>query len=210
MTARYSTFRRRRFGAPAEGLRPGAASSSSAPTTTRSATARWATGCRAASGRSRPSCTLLAPVRPDAVHGRRVRRAGAFQFFTDHIDEEIAIATREGPPARSSPLSRRSPARRSPTRRPRLPSRVEVHARSNQALEPAPRAIAARRDLPTATRSSLGRRRALAAVRRGDRILIMNFHPERDLPIPAKHDVLVAAPSVTIAPPPLAGALVRA
>ena len=72
------------------------ASSSSPPTTTRSATARSATGCRTRSGRSPRSCTLLSPFTPMLFMGDEYGEPAPFQFFTDHIDEEIAVATREG------------------------------------------------------------------------------------------------------------------
>ena len=72
----YSAFRRRRFGAPADDVPP-SGSSSSPRTTTRSATAPSATGCREQARPLAAFCTLLSAVHADAVHGRGVRRAGA-------------------------------------------------------------------------------------------------------------------------------------
>ena len=72
------------------------ASSSSTRTTTRSATARSATGCRRGARRWRRSARCCRPTRPCCSWARSTARRAPFQFFTDHIDEEIAIATREG------------------------------------------------------------------------------------------------------------------
>jgi maltooligosyltrehalose trehalohydrolase len=41
-------------------------------------------------------CTLLSPFVPMLFMGEEYGERAPFQFFTDHIDEEIAIATREG------------------------------------------------------------------------------------------------------------------
>jgi maltooligosyltrehalose trehalohydrolase len=41
-------------------------------------------------------CTLLAPFTPMLFMGEEYGELNPFQFFTDHIDEEIAVATREG------------------------------------------------------------------------------------------------------------------
>src|SRR5205085_11789089 len=40
--------------------------------------------------------TLLAPFTPMLWMGEEYGERAPFQFFTDHIDEEIAVATREG------------------------------------------------------------------------------------------------------------------
>ena len=91
----YSTFRRRRFGARPTTSRP-SASSSSRRTTTRSATARSATGCRSRRAPLAAFCTLLSPFTPMLFLGEEHGEDAPFQFFSDHIDEEIAAATREG------------------------------------------------------------------------------------------------------------------
>ncbi|HUZ29058.1 MAG TPA: DUF3459 domain-containing protein, partial [Solirubrobacteraceae bacterium] len=41
-------------------------------------------------------CTLLAPSTPLLFMGEEYGEPAAFQFFSDHIDEEIAVATRAG------------------------------------------------------------------------------------------------------------------
>jgi maltooligosyltrehalose trehalohydrolase len=91
----YSSFKRRRFGAPAEDVPP----------------ERFVVFCqnhdqvgnRAFGDRLPPEarplaafCTLLSPFVPMLFMGEEYGENAPFQFFTDHIDEEIATATREG------------------------------------------------------------------------------------------------------------------
>ena len=91
----YSGFRRRRFGAPAEDVPP----------------ERFVVfsqnhdqvGNRAFGDRMPPParplaafCTLLAPFVPLLFMGEEYGESAPFQFFSDHIDPEIAQATREG------------------------------------------------------------------------------------------------------------------
>ena len=76
------------------------ASSSSPPTTTRSATARSATGCPP---RARPLAALLtclAPFTPMLFQGEEYGERAPFQFFSDHIDAEIADGDARGAAAR--------------------------------------------------------------------------------------------------------------
>jgi maltooligosyltrehalose trehalohydrolase len=91
----YSAFRRRRFGAPADDV----------PVT------RFVVysqdhdqvGNRAYGDRLGPEfqplaafCTLLAPFVPLLFMGEEYGERAPFQFFSNHIDEQIAVATREG------------------------------------------------------------------------------------------------------------------
>src|SRR4051794_8833169 len=91
----YSTFRRRRFGAPAEDVPPERFVVFSAD--------HDQVGNRAFGDRLpvevRPLaalCTLLSPFTPMLFMGEEYGEAAPFQFFTDHIDQEIAVATRDG------------------------------------------------------------------------------------------------------------------
>ena len=91
----YSTFRRRRFGAPAEDVPP--------ERFVVFAQNHDQVGNRAYGDRmpaeARPLaafCTLLAPFVPLLFMGEEYGEDAPFQFFSDHIDEEIAIATRDG------------------------------------------------------------------------------------------------------------------
>jgi maltooligosyltrehalose trehalohydrolase len=92
---RWSGFRKRRFGAPAADCPP----------------ERFVVfgqnhdqvGNRALGDRLPPAarplaafCMLLSPYTPLLFMGEEYGERAPFQFFTDHIDEEIATATREG------------------------------------------------------------------------------------------------------------------
>jgi maltooligosyltrehalose trehalohydrolase len=91
----YSAFRRRRFGAPAEDRPP--------QQFVVFAQNHDQVGNRAFGDRlpepARPLaafCTLLSPFTPMLFMGEEHGEPAPFQFFSDHIDEEIAVATREG------------------------------------------------------------------------------------------------------------------
>jgi maltooligosyltrehalose trehalohydrolase len=91
----YSTFRRRRFGAPADDVPPDRFVVFSQD--------HDQVGNRAFGDRlpapARPLaafCTLLSPFVPLLFMGEEYGENAAFQFFTDHIDKDIADATREG------------------------------------------------------------------------------------------------------------------
>jgi maltooligosyltrehalose trehalohydrolase len=91
----YSSFRRRRFGAPADDVPP----------------ERFVVFCqdhdqvgnRAFGDRLPPEarplaafCTLLSPFTPMLFMGEEYGENAPFQFFSDHIDKRIADATRRG------------------------------------------------------------------------------------------------------------------
>jgi maltooligosyltrehalose trehalohydrolase len=91
----YSEFRRRRFGAPADDVPPEQFVVFSQD--------HDQVGNRAYGDRmpapARPLaalCTLLSPFVPMLFMGEEYGEEAPFQFFSDHIDEEIARATREG------------------------------------------------------------------------------------------------------------------
>jgi maltooligosyltrehalose trehalohydrolase len=91
----YSTFRRRRFGAPAPDLRPEQFVVFSAD---HDQVGNRAFGDRLPK-RVQPLaafCTLLSPFTPMLFMGEEYGEQAPFQFFTDHIDKRIATATREG------------------------------------------------------------------------------------------------------------------
>src|SRR5919202_1736726 len=91
----YSTFRRRRFGAPA-GDRP--VQQFVVFDQNHDQVGNRAFGDRLPD-EARPLaafCTLLAPFVPMLFMGEEYGERAPFQFFTDHIDEDIATATREG------------------------------------------------------------------------------------------------------------------
>ena len=91
----YSAFRRRRFGAPSDDVPPERFVVFSQ---NHDQVGNRAFGDRL-SAQARPLaafCTLLCPFVPLLFMGEEYGEQAPFQFFSDHIDEEIASATREG------------------------------------------------------------------------------------------------------------------
>src|SRR4029453_16416623 len=91
----YSAFRQRRFGAPADDVPPERFVVFSA---NHDQVGNRALGDRLP-GPTRPLaafCPLLSPFTPMVFQGEEYGERAPFQFFTDHIDAEIADATREG------------------------------------------------------------------------------------------------------------------
>jgi maltooligosyltrehalose trehalohydrolase len=91
----YSAFRRRRFGAPADD-RPQEQfvvfDQNHDQVGNRALGDRMPDDARALAA----FCTLLSPFVPMLFMGEEYGERAPFQFFCDHIDEEIATATREG------------------------------------------------------------------------------------------------------------------
>jgi maltooligosyltrehalose trehalohydrolase len=91
----YSTFRKRRFGAPAFDRPPEqfvVFDQDHDQVGNRAFGDRLAPEIRALAA----FCTLLSPFTPMLFMGEEYGEPAPFQFFADHIDEEIAVATREG------------------------------------------------------------------------------------------------------------------
>jgi maltooligosyltrehalose trehalohydrolase len=91
----YSGFRRRRFGAPAEDVPPERFVVYSQD---HDQVGNRAYGDRTPAA-ARPLaafCTLLSPYTPQLFMGEEYGELAPFQFFSNHIDPDIAAATREG------------------------------------------------------------------------------------------------------------------
>jgi maltooligosyltrehalose trehalohydrolase len=91
----YSSFRRRRFGAPAEDRPP---EQFVVFSQNHDQVGNRAFGERlpVASQRLAAFCVLLSPFVPMLFMGEEYGEPSPFQFFTDHIDKRIAEATRKG------------------------------------------------------------------------------------------------------------------
>jgi maltooligosyltrehalose trehalohydrolase len=91
----YSEFRKRRFGASADDVPPDRFVVFSAD---HDQVGNRALGDRlpAAARPLAAFCTLLSPFTPMLFQGEEYGETAPFQFFTDHIDADIADATREG------------------------------------------------------------------------------------------------------------------
>jgi maltooligosyltrehalose trehalohydrolase len=91
----YSAFRRRRFGAPADDVPPErfvVFSQDHDQVGNRAYGDRMPAAARPLAA----FCTLLSPFVPMLFMGEEYGELAPFQFFSNHIDEEIAVATREG------------------------------------------------------------------------------------------------------------------
>ncbi len=95
LDGRYSAFRRRRFGAPADDIPPHGFvvySQNHDQVGNRAYGDRMPARARALAA----FCTLLSPFVPLLFMGEEYGELAPFQFFSDHIDPDIAQATREG------------------------------------------------------------------------------------------------------------------
>src|SRR3954447_439946 len=174
---RWSEFRERRFGAPATGCPP----------------ERFVVfdqnhdqvGNRALGDRLPPAarplaafCTLLSPYTPMLFMGEEYGEPAPFQFFTDHIDEEIAIATREGRRREFASFAHFAGEEVPDPQDPQTFERSKLSRQDDPALRALYAALLrARRMLP---RGPVDDVRADEAgrwmrVRRGDYTLVMNF-----------------------------------
>jgi maltooligosyltrehalose trehalohydrolase len=91
----YSPFRRKRFGAPADDVSPDAFvvfSQNHDQVGNRAYGDRMPADARPLAA----FCVLLSPFVPLLFMGEEYGELAPFQFFSDHIDERIAVATREG------------------------------------------------------------------------------------------------------------------
>jgi maltooligosyltrehalose trehalohydrolase len=215
----YSTFRRKRFGAPAEGCRPEQFVVFSAN--------HDQVGNRPFGDRLpdevRPLAalmTLLSPFTPMLFMGDEYGEQAPFQFFTDHIDEEIAVATRDG---RREEFASFEGFSKEDVPDPQDPATFERSKLTREAdaalLELHRDCLRARRGLPPGDALPAGdEAKRWVRVRRGDQTLVANFGTEPvEVPLesPAKEivvgthvaDTHVKGAKVTV--PPLAGALVR-
>jgi maltooligosyltrehalose trehalohydrolase len=212
----YSTFRQRRFGAPAKDLPPD----------------RFVVfyanhdqvGNRALGDRLPVEvlplaafCTLLAPFTPMLFQGDEYGERAPYQFFTDHIDEEIAVATREGRRREFAAFAAFAgeevpdPQDAATFERSKL-----TRERDERLLDLHRRLIAARRSMPRGEVAVAGNEQhRWLRMRRGDRVLAANFsREERRVPLGngggdvrlATHEgVRIENGEVVL--PPLAGAL---
>jgi maltooligosyltrehalose trehalohydrolase len=215
----WSEFRKRRFGAPADDVPPERFVVFSAD--------HDQVGNRALGDRlpveTRPLaafCTLLSPFTPMLFQGEEYGELAPFQFFTDHIDQLIADATREGRRREFASFAEFSgeevpdPQDRATFERSKLTRQGEpeglrdLHARLLRAR---------REHLPPGDVDGIDydERAGWLAVRRGECTLLANF-AQRPVHVPRERveEVLLATHEPTLEPgfvvlAPLSGALVR-
>jgi maltooligosyltrehalose trehalohydrolase len=215
---RWSDFRHRRFGAPAIGEPP---ERFVVFDQNHDQVGNRALGDRLPS-EARPLaafCTLLSPYTPMLFMGEEYGEPAPFQFFTDHIDEEIAIATRDGRRREFASFARFA-GEEAPD-----PQDPETFVRSTltRAEQPGLRALyarllQARRMLPRGPVDDVrfDEQARWMRVRRGDYQLFMNFSDaEQVVPgtarllVLATHEAADLRADGTVALPPLSGALLE-
>jgi maltooligosyltrehalose trehalohydrolase len=214
---RWSAFRNRRFGAPAADCPP----------------ERFVVfdqnhdqvGNRAVGDRLPPQArplaafaTLLSPYTPMLFMGEEYGEIAPFQFFTDHIDEEIAIATRDGRRREFASFAHFAGEEVPDPQDPATFERSTLTRRGDDSLRDLyRRLLAERRRLPRGPVDEIAydEDARWLRVRRGSSTMIMNFSDaEQVLPGPARelllgtHDTVAVAPDGTVTLPPLSGALV--
>jgi len=213
---RWSAFRHRRFGASAAGEPP----------------ERFVVfdqnhdqvGNRALGDRlpaaARPLaafCTLLSPYTPMLFMGEEHGEPAPFQFFTDHIDEEIAIATRDGRRREFASFGGFAAEDVPDPQDPQTFERSKLTRRGDPALRDLyARLLRARRLLPRGHVDDVrfDEQRRWLRVRRGDFTLLMNFSEAAQVlagaarrVVVATHEEVALQPDGSVALPPLSGVL---
>jgi maltooligosyltrehalose trehalohydrolase len=213
----YSGYRGRRFGAPAEDLPPEAFVVFAAN--------HDQVGNRAFGDRLpepvRPLAaflTLLSPFTPMLFQGEEYGERAPFQFFSDHIDEAIAIATREG--RRREFAAFASFGEEVPD--PQDPATFAASKLTGEGDPPGLRdlyaaLLAARRTLPPGDADAIDHdeHAGWLRVRRGEHTLLANLS-RTSVHVPVDHasEVVLATHHATVEPgyvvlAPQSGALVR-
>lgn len=215
----YSSFRKRRFGAPAEDCRPEqfvVFSSNHDQVGNRAMGDRLPAAVRPLAA----FCTVLSPFTPMLFMGEEYGEDAPFQFFSDHIEKRLMKATREGRRREFAAFAAFSGEEVPDPQDPAtfLASKLSrVPDPDLQALYP--ELIALRRTLSAEDHGSAavlgfdedGR---WLRVRRGSHELLMNFSPEpQSIPTEATEVVLETAPvqlqGTQVTVPSLAGVVLR-
>jgi maltooligosyltrehalose trehalohydrolase len=212
----YSTHRRRRFGAPAEDRRPEQFVVFDA---NHDQVGNRALGDRLP-GEARPLaalCTLLSPFTPMLFMGEEYGEPAPFQFFTDHIDPEIAEATRAGRRREFAAFAQFEGEEVPDPQDPETFERSKLTRRGDPELQALYRdLLALRRELGDSETEVLGfdEDEKWLRVRRGEMELALNFASEaRWVPSAGGELVLATAPAEVrddrVALPGRAGAVLR-
>jgi maltooligosyltrehalose trehalohydrolase len=212
----YSTHRRRRFGAPAEDRRP---EQFVVFDSNHDQVGNRALGDRLPD-EARPLaalCTLLSPFTPMLFMGEEHGEPAPFQFFTDHIDPEIAEATRAGRRREFAAFAQFAGEEVPDPQDPETFQRSKLSRREDPELRALYRdLLALRRELAESEAEVLGfdEDEGWLRVRRGEMELALNFSGEaRWVPAAGTELVLATAPAELrddrVALPARAGAVLR-
>jgi maltooligosyltrehalose trehalohydrolase len=159
-------------------------------------------------------CTLLSPFTPMLFMGEEYGEPAPFQFFSDHIDAEIARATRDGRRrefAAFAAFGEEVPDPQDPEtfRRSKLTRQEQPGLRDLYT-----RLLRVRKELRGEAEPAFDEANRWLVVRRGLHTAVCNFAAEaQDVPVAAS-EVLLATHEATLTEgavrlPPLAGALLR-
>jgi maltooligosyltrehalose trehalohydrolase len=212
----YSAFRKRRFGAVADDVPPErfvVFSADHDQVGNRALGDRLPVETRALAA----FCTLLSPFTPMLFQGEEYGERAPFQFFSDHVDHEIADATREGRRREFASFAEFSgtevpdPQDRATFERSKLTRTGEPEGLRELHAE----LLRTRRRLAPVDAVECDERAGWLTVRRGEHTLLANFsrahvHVPRQTP----EELVLATHELTLEPgyivlPALAGALVR-
>jgi maltooligosyltrehalose trehalohydrolase len=214
----YSSFRNRRFGARADDIPPErfvVFSANHDQVGNRAFGDRLPLETRLLAA----LCTLLSPFTPMLFQGEEHGEHAPFQFFSDHIDEDIATATREG---RRREFAAFAEFRGRELPDPQAPATFAA-SKLTRAGEPAglrelyAELLRVRRELPPGDADAIDHdeHAGWLRVRRGSFVLVANFSRRSShVPLDATAETVVAAGHVTLEPgyavlTPLSGALLR-
>jgi maltooligosyltrehalose trehalohydrolase len=213
-TGQWSSFRRRSFGAPHDDRPPDqfvVFSANHDQVGNRALGDRLPERARALAA----FCTLLSPFVPLIFMGEEYGENAPFQFFSDHIDADIAAATREGRRREFAAFAQFSGAEVPDPQDPATFQRSKLTWRADGALRDLhARLLRARRALSGEAEARYDEAARWLVVRRREHELACNFaDAPRDVPVGgtdvvvATHEASVSGGTVTL--PPLAGALLR-
>jgi maltooligosyltrehalose trehalohydrolase len=212
----YSTFRHRRFGAKADQVpaeRFVVFSSNHDQVGNRAFGDRLPEEVRPLAA----LCTLCSPFTPMLFQGEEYGESAPFQFFSDHIDEDIATATREGR-RREFAAFAEFRGREVPD-----PQDPQTFAHSKLTREDGglralyAQLLEARRQLPVGDADAIAfdEHEGWLRVHRGPYAMVANFsRRDTHVPVEGTAELVVPTRHATLEPgyvvlPPLSGALVR-
>ena len=161
-------------------------------------------------------CTLLSPFTPMLWQGEEHGEPAPFQFFSDHIDEEIAEATRQGRKREFEAFASFAGADVPDPQDPQTFNNSKLTRERDEEIHRMYKAlIEARRLLPKGDVDDVtfDERERWLHVRRGPYTLVANFSAEAEHRAPCAELVVAAGPATArggeVVLGPLGGALVR-